>query len=145
MRKIISSFLMWVFSLVEAVRTGKSGFNFSSPRALAIHGRNLYAGFGPSSGENAVISYNAGEFLTDDPEEVTVYTTTLTPDPAAPSTARTKLGYIGIELGARLALAEIEMKTGQTTAGRAHLTAIETAAKAKGYNLITRRVAIARG
>jgi hypothetical protein len=56
-----------------------------------------------------------------------------------------ELGYMGIELDARRALAEIEIKTGQTTAGRAHLTAIETAAKAKGYNLIARRVAIARG
>ena len=56
-----------------------------------------------------------------------------------------ELGYMGIELEARLALAEMEMKTGQTTAGRAHLTAIETDAKAKGYNLIARKVAIARG
>ena len=56
-----------------------------------------------------------------------------------------ELGYMGIELDARLALAEIEIKAGQTTAGRAHLTAIETDAKAKGYNLIARKVAIARG
>jgi|HubBroStandDraft_1064217.scaffolds.fasta_scaffold00322_22 DNA-binding winged helix-turn-helix (wHTH) protein/TolB-like protein len=55
------------------------------------------------------------------------------------------LGYLGIELDARLALAEIEMKTGQMTAGRAHLTAIEAEAKAKGYNLIARKAAIARG
>ena len=34
-----------------------------------------------------------------------------------------ELGYMGIELDARLALAEIEMKSGQTTAGRAHLAA----------------------
>jgi streptogramin lyase len=61
------------FGLVETLTTDKSGFNFSSPGALAIHGRNLYAGFGPSPGENAVISYNVGEFLTDDPAEVTVY------------------------------------------------------------------------
>jgi tetratricopeptide (TPR) repeat protein/TolB-like protein len=56
-----------------------------------------------------------------------------------------QLGYMGVELDARLALAEIEMKTGQTTAGRAHLTAIEADAKAKGYNLVARKVAIARG
>lgn len=61
------------FSLVETLTGDKSGFNFSSPGALAIHGRNLYAGFGPGSGENAVISYNVGEFLTDDPAEITVY------------------------------------------------------------------------
>ncbi len=49
---------------------------------------------------------------------------------------------MGIELDARLALAEIEMKSGQTTAGRAHLTAIEAD---KGYNLIARKAVIARG
>jgi hypothetical protein len=52
---------------------------------------------------------------------------------------------MGIELDARLALAEIEMKTGQVTAGRAHLTAIEADAKAKGYNLIARKATTARG
>jgi DNA-binding winged helix-turn-helix (wHTH) protein/tetratricopeptide (TPR) repeat protein len=56
-----------------------------------------------------------------------------------------ELGYMGIELDARLALAEIEMKSGQTTAGRAHLTAIEADAKAKGYNLIARKAATACG
>jgi len=55
-----------------------------------------------------------------------------------------ELGYMGIELDARLALAEIEMKVGQTTVGREHLTAIEADAKAKGYNLIARKAAIAR-
>jgi eukaryotic-like serine/threonine-protein kinase len=56
-----------------------------------------------------------------------------------------ELGYMGIELNARLALAEIEMKAGQSTAGRAHLTAIEADAKAKGYNLTARKATIARG
>jgi eukaryotic-like serine/threonine-protein kinase len=56
-----------------------------------------------------------------------------------------ELGYMGTELDARLALAEIEMKAGQTTSGRAHLTAIEADAKAKGYNLIARKAATARG
>jgi DNA-binding winged helix-turn-helix (wHTH) protein/Tfp pilus assembly protein PilF/TolB-like protein len=56
-----------------------------------------------------------------------------------------ELGYMGIELDARLALAEIEMKSGQTTAGRAHLAAIETDAKTKGYNLIARKAAATRG
>jgi DNA-binding winged helix-turn-helix (wHTH) protein/tetratricopeptide (TPR) repeat protein/TolB-like protein len=50
-----------------------------------------------------------------------------------------ELGYRGVELDARLALAEIEMKAGQTAAGRAHLAAIEADAKAKGYNLIARK------
>ena len=56
-----------------------------------------------------------------------------------------ELGYMGIELDARLALAEIEMKAGQITAGREHLTAIEVDAKAKGYNLIARKATAARG
>ena len=56
-----------------------------------------------------------------------------------------ELGYRGIELDARLALAEIEMKSGQTAAGRAHLTAIEGNAKAKGYNLVARKAASDRG
>jgi hypothetical protein len=56
-----------------------------------------------------------------------------------------ELGYQGIELDARLALAEIEMKAGQPTAGRAHLTAIAADAKAKGYILVARKAAAARG
>jgi eukaryotic-like serine/threonine-protein kinase len=56
-----------------------------------------------------------------------------------------ELGYVGIELDARLALAEIEMKTGQSAAGRAHLTAIEAEAKPRGYLLIARKAAMARG
>jgi eukaryotic-like serine/threonine-protein kinase len=55
------------------------------------------------------------------------------------------LGYMGIELDARLVLAEIEMKSGQIAAGRAHLDTIEADAKAKGYNLVARKAAIARG
>jgi DNA-binding winged helix-turn-helix (wHTH) protein/tetratricopeptide (TPR) repeat protein/TolB-like protein len=64
---------------------------------------------------------------------------------AAVITKSRVLGYMSTELNARLALAEIEMKAGQTTAGRAHLTAIEADAKAKGYNLIARKAATARG
>jgi DNA-binding winged helix-turn-helix (wHTH) protein/tetratricopeptide (TPR) repeat protein len=56
-----------------------------------------------------------------------------------------EMGYQGIELDARLALAEIEMKAGQATAGRDHLTAIEADAKAEGYNLIARKAVVARG
>ena len=56
-----------------------------------------------------------------------------------------ELGYLGVELDARLALAEIEMKSGQTTAGGAHLATIEADAKAKGYNLVARKAALARG
>jgi hypothetical protein len=63
---------------------------------------------------------------------------------AAIITKSRKRGYQGIEFDARLALAEIEMKAGQTAAGRAHLTAIEADAKAKGYNLVARKAATAR-
>jgi DNA-binding winged helix-turn-helix (wHTH) protein/TolB-like protein len=64
---------------------------------------------------------------------------------AAIITKSRQLDFVGIELDARLALAEIEMKAGQITAGRAHLTAIEADAKGKGYNLVARKAALARG
>jgi DNA-binding winged helix-turn-helix (wHTH) protein/Tfp pilus assembly protein PilF/TolB-like protein len=64
---------------------------------------------------------------------------------AAIITKSRELGYMGVELDARLALAEIEMKAGQITAGRAHLTTIEADAKAKGYNLIAHKAITARG
>jgi len=54
-------------------------------------------------------------------------------------------GYLLVELDARLAMATLEMKAGQTAEGRAHLTAIEADAKAKGYNLVARHAAILRG
>jgi DNA-binding winged helix-turn-helix (wHTH) protein/tetratricopeptide (TPR) repeat protein/TolB-like protein len=54
-------------------------------------------------------------------------------------------GYLIVELDARLALAELEMKAGQTAEGRAHLAAIEADAKAKGYKLVARKAATARG
>jgi len=56
-----------------------------------------------------------------------------------------ELGYRLMELDARLALAELEMKAGQTAEGRAHLTAIEADARAKGYNLVARKAGSARG
>jgi hypothetical protein len=56
-----------------------------------------------------------------------------------------ELGYEGVELEARLAFAEIETKSGQATAGRAHMAALEADAKAKGYLLIARKAALARG
>jgi hypothetical protein len=60
------------------------------------------------------------------------------------SRGSTGLGHQGIQLDARLALAEIEMKAGQLAAGRAHLVVIEADAKANGYNLVARKAAIAR-
>ena len=64
---------------------------------------------------------------------------------AAIITKSREMGYMGIEFDARLALGEIEVKLGQTMAGRAHLAALETDAKSKGYNLIARKAAAARG
>jgi hypothetical protein len=63
---------------------------------------------------------------------------------AAIITKSRQLGSMGIELDARLAPAEIEMNTGQITAGRTPLTAIEADARAKGYNLVARQAAVAR-
>ena len=63
---------------------------------------------------------------------------------AAIITKARELGYAEVELEARLALAEIEMKTGQATVGRAHLTAIEADAKAKGCGLVARKADAAR-
>lgn len=59
--------------LVETLTKDKSAFPFTSAGPLAIHGRDIYAGFGPQPGTNAVISYNVGEFLTGDPKEITLY------------------------------------------------------------------------
>ena len=67
--------------LVETLTQDNSGFPFTAPGALAIRGRNIYAAFGPGSGENAVISYNVGEFLTNDPAEIYVYTSSTNTGP----------------------------------------------------------------
>jgi len=67
--------------LVETLGQDKSGFQFVAPGAITIHGPKIYAGFGPGFGENAVISYNVGEFLTRDPQENTVYTDTVNTGP----------------------------------------------------------------
>lgn len=67
--------------LVETLGQDKSGFQFTAPGAITIHGPKIYVGFGPGFGENAVISYNVGEFLTKDPQEITVYTDTVNTGP----------------------------------------------------------------
>ncbi len=59
--------------LIETLTKDDSGFTFIAPGVLTIHGEDIYAGFGPNVGENAVISYNVGEFLTNDPAEITMY------------------------------------------------------------------------
>jgi streptogramin lyase len=59
--------------LVETLTEDKSSFEFSAPGAMAIHGQDIFVGFGPGFGTNAVISYNVGEFLTQNPKEITIY------------------------------------------------------------------------
>jgi eukaryotic-like serine/threonine-protein kinase len=53
----------------------------------------------------------------------------------------TKLGYIGYQFDARLALGELEIKSGNPAAGRAGLSALEKEARAKGYLSIARQAA----
>lgn len=60
--------------LVETLTQDKNGFPFGAPGVMAIHGRNIYVGFGPGFGTNAVISYNVGEFLVGDTYEFHIYT-----------------------------------------------------------------------
>jgi hypothetical protein len=52
-----------------------------------------------------------------------------------------KLGYFGIELEARLALGEIEVKSGVLTRGRAQLQTVERDASQKGFVLLARKAA----
>jgi tetratricopeptide (TPR) repeat protein/TolB-like protein len=57
----------------------------------------------------------------------------------------TKHGFVPEQLEARLALGEIEMKSGEADTGRARLAALEKDAQAKGFLLIARKAARARG
>ena len=54
-----------------------------------------------------------------------------------------KIGYAPGRFEARLALGEIEMKSGKTAAGRARLEQLEKDATAKGFLLIARKAAAA--
>lgn len=58
--------------------------------------------------------------------------------------AARKMGYVGIELEARLALGEIDTKSGKTAEGRTVLTELEKDARAKDFGLIARKAAAAR-
>lgn len=51
----------------------------------------------------------------------------------------TKAGFVGLQFEARLALGEIEMKSGQVDAGRARLAILAKEANAKGYLLMVRK------
>jgi tetratricopeptide (TPR) repeat protein len=54
-----------------------------------------------------------------------------------------KGGLVGLELEARLALGEIELKSGKIPAGRARLQSLEKDASARGFRLIARKSAAA--
>jgi eukaryotic-like serine/threonine-protein kinase len=56
----------------------------------------------------------------------------------------TKTGFMGDQLEARLALGEIEMKSGKASVGRTHLAALEKEAAKKNFLLIARKAAAAR-
>jgi len=58
----------------ETLTKDNFAFPFTAPGALAVRGTNLYVSLGPTVGENAVISYNVGEFLGNNPKERVVYT-----------------------------------------------------------------------
>jgi len=53
----------------------------------------------------------------------------------------THIACVPCEFEARLALGEMEMKSGQTTAGRAHLQALERESQAQDFGLIARKAA----
>jgi eukaryotic-like serine/threonine-protein kinase len=55
-----------------------------------------------------------------------------------------KHGYVGVEFDASLALAELELKSGQVAAGRTQLKALEKSARSRGFGLIARKAAAAR-
>ncbi len=56
-----------------------------------------------------------------------------------------KAGLVGVELEARLALGELEMKSARSAAGRARLELLEKTASARGFGLIARRATAAMG
>jgi tetratricopeptide (TPR) repeat protein len=57
----------------------------------------------------------------------------------------TEYGYLGLQLEARLALGETELRCGQQVAGRSRLSDLERDATANGFLLIARKAAKAKG
>ena len=53
----------------------------------------------------------------------------------------TQLGFLGMQFDIRLALGEIEMKSGEGRRGEARLMALEREATAKGFALVARKAA----
>ncbi|MGA2101121.1 MAG: hypothetical protein ABSG34_08450, partial [Candidatus Sulfotelmatobacter sp.] len=57
------------------------------------------------------------------------------------TTNAAKLGYSGYALEAQLALGEVELASGNRTAGRNRLTEVRKQAQQKGFGLIANRAA----
>jgi hypothetical protein len=55
----------------------------------------------------------------------------------------TLAGLVGYQFEVRLALAEIEMNSGQTTAGHVRLVELEKDARSRGFLLVARKAAAA--
>ena len=55
----------------------------------------------------------------------------------------TRLGLVGAQLEARLALGQIELDAGRTESGRARLGALESDARSRGFALVARKAASA--
>ena len=68
-------------NVVGTLSQDSNARKFSAPGALAIHGRNIYVGTGPTAGSNYVTSYNVGELLTLHPTELDTYTDTVNTGP----------------------------------------------------------------
>jgi sugar lactone lactonase YvrE len=80
--------------LVGTLSQDANSRKFSAPGALAIHGRNIYVGTGPTSGPNYVTSYNVGELLTLHPIELDTYTDTVNTGPTGVAFDRSGNIYI---------------------------------------------------
>jgi hypothetical protein len=57
----------------------------------------------------------------------------------------TKRGYLCLQFETRLALAELELKSGKSATSRANFKALERDATSKGFLLIARKAAKERG
>ena len=57
----------------------------------------------------------------------------------------TRFGFVSYQLEARLALHELDLKSSRAAAARSQLAALEKEARTRGFNLIARRAAAARG
>ena len=68
-------------NVVGTLSQDSSARTFSAPGALAIHGRSIYVGTGPTAGPNYVTSYNVGQLLTLHPPELDTYTDTVNTGP----------------------------------------------------------------